>query len=287
MLSQPIRDDRRLPARHPIGDHDAGQPWRSGAAGADSWGIYPSISDQARYVTFDHTGPAASRRTTRTKEYDVYVRDLQDHVTSLESRATPGYERYVRPAGATPLRVPLVPAYTECVTREPDPWPTACVRLLRAAEPSLAQPHLAERDIGRSIGYVRFGVKVGAFGALDDADVNIRFSLTNVMNAADFSDYTGELRARATVRITDKSSDTPGGTAFESTVCDFPFEFTTPCVATDSTAGGTCSLTTTADAVVGARFRAGANPHRLWLGPGEGVRWRTRRRRGHAGQLSC
>ena len=93
------------------------------------------------------------------------------------------------------------------------------------------------RDIGRSIGYVRFAVQLGP--AFDDSDVNIRFSLTNVMNAADFSDYTGELRGQATVRITDRSSETSGGTVFESTVSDFPFEFTTPCVATASSAGST------------------------------------------------
>jgi hypothetical protein len=221
----------------------------SGAAGADSWGIYPSISDDARYVAFD----TYARNLTQDdpdNQSDVYVRDLQDHVISLESRATPGYERYVRPAGATPLRVPLVPAYTECVTANRTHGPPLAFG--SCAPPGPASPHLTvgERDIGRSIGFVRFAVKVGNTAPPDDADVNISFRLTNVMNAADFSDYSGELRSQATVRITDKSSDTPGGTAFESTVSDFPFEFTTPCVATDSTAGATCSLTTTADAIV-------------------------------------
>jgi hypothetical protein len=70
------------------------------------------------------------------------------------------------------------------------------------------------------------------------------------MNAADLSDYSGELRTEATVRLTDESSETSGGAEFESTVSDFSFEFTAPCVATDSTAGGTCSLTTTADSIV-------------------------------------
>ena len=208
-----------------------------------------SLSPDGRYISFESGARNLDPDKTDLMT-DTFVRDLENHLTFLESRATPGYERYVRPAGATPLRVPLVPAYTECVnpnrTHGPPLAHGSC------APPGPVSPHLTvgERDIGRSIGYVRFGVKAGAAGGADDSDVNIRFSLTNVMNAANFSDYTGELRGQATIRITDKFNGTSGGTALEATVSDFSFEFTTACVETASTAGGTCSLTTTADAIV-------------------------------------
>jgi len=224
----------------------------NGADGAkgNRLSFHTHLSGDGRYATFATNASNLAPDDPDTEVLDIYVRDLQDHITSLESRATPGYERYVRPAGATPLRVPLVPAYTECVTANRTHGPPLAYG--SCAPPGPASPNLTVgvRDIGRSIGFVRFAVNVGSAGGPDDSDVNIRFSLTNVMNAADFSDYTGELRSQATVRITDKSSETSGGTVFESTVSDFSFEFTIPCVATDSTAGGTCSLTTTADAIV-------------------------------------
>ena len=47
---------------------------------------------------------------------------------------TPGTPRgYARPRGATPLRVPLVPAFDACAAAEPQPRRAARVRLVRAA----------------------------------------------------------------------------------------------------------------------------------------------------------
>jgi hypothetical protein len=247
-----VPDDRDSYARDLQTDTTILVSRANGADGAkgNRLSFHTHLSGDGRYATF---ASSASNLAPDDPDdvSDIYVRDLQDHVTSLESRATPGYERYVRPAGATPIRVPLVPAYTECVTANRTHGPPLAHG--SCAPPGPASPHLTVgvRDIGRSLGYVRFGVKVGSpVGGADDSDVNIGFSLTNVMNAADFSDYTGELRGQATIRITDKSSETSGGTVFESTVSDFSFEFTTPCVETASTAGSTCSLTTTADAIV-------------------------------------
>jgi hypothetical protein len=65
-----------------------------------------------------------------------------------------------------------------------------------------------------------------------------------VMNTADLSEYTGELRASAQVRLTDRQ-----GTVSQTTV-DFPLEFDVPCVPTESTGTKSlCALTTTLDAV--------------------------------------
>ena len=83
----------------------------------------------------------------------------------------------------------------------------------------------------------------------DDADVRIRFSLTNVMRRSDLSDYTGELQTRVGLRDTDKLNGTSG--VEDQTVSDSELAFTIPCVATASTIdGGSCALMTTADTIV-------------------------------------
>ena len=84
----------------------------------------------------------------------------------------------------------------------------------------------------------------------DEADVRFTFTLSDVRRKADLSDYTGELQAKTSVRMTDLFS---GPRENESaTVSDFPFPFTVPCAATpsDSGIGSTCAVSTTADAVV-------------------------------------
>jgi hypothetical protein len=83
----------------------------------------------------------------------------------------------------------------------------------------------------------------------NDADVTIDFSLTNVMRS-DLSDYTGELKGRVVVRITDKKNG-PSGSLGEGTVSDFELAFAVPCTPTASTlTGSSCALSTTANSVL-------------------------------------
>ena len=97
----------------------------------------------------------------------------------------------------------------------------------------------------RSVGFVRMDVIVGAPGGPDDSDVQVRFSLTNVMNSADFSDYTGSLTASTTVRLTDRDLGQ------SSTTQDFDYSYEVPCVATaDTFLGSTCASNTSFDAIV-------------------------------------
>jgi hypothetical protein len=60
------------------------------------------------------------------------------------------------------------------------------------------------------------------------------------------ADYTGELQPTTTVRITDKRSGTGVDAA---TVEDLSFPVKVPCTATAGSAGATCNVTTTFDAV--------------------------------------
>ena len=91
----------------------------------------------------------------------------------------------------------------------------------------------------------------------DEADVALDFRLSDVRNAGDLSDYTGELQARANVRITDRSNgeseSQPG------TVQDLLLPATVQCAATSAaTIGGACNLSTTLDAIWPGVVREGA-----------------------------
>ena len=111
--------------------------------------------------------------------------------------------RHVRPRGATPWRVPLVPAYGSAGL------PTATARTARRLRSSPATRRCPAPPISRSEWATGAPRSRGPWassastcgralpGAPNDADVFIRFSITNVMRAADLSEYTGELRTGA------------------------------------------------------------------------------------------
>ena len=160
---------------------------------------------------------------------------------------------YPRPRGATPLRVPLVPAYDECsAANSSHGLPLA----FDSCDPPVQASH--ELTIGspdangvgaNSSGFVVMKVVAGNTATPEDeADVNIAVSLTDVRKASDLTDYQGELGTRATIRLTDRLNGTSG--TEPGTVTDFDLEFAVPCTATASASvGATCSVTTSADAV--------------------------------------
>jgi hypothetical protein len=86
----------------------------------------------------------------------------------------------------------------------------------------------------------------------DQADVQLTASLTDVRNKADLTDYTGELRAVFGVRVTDRNNGPAAD--IPATVVDSTFAFNMPCAATAGSEGGSCSATTTIDAVTGANL---------------------------------
>jgi Tol biopolymer transport system component len=221
----------------------------TGATGPDGTGGNPAISGDGGFVAF------GSGRSLDPDDHDdvpdIYVRDMQNHITSLESRATPGYARYVRPRGATPVRLSLVPAYSQCTS--PNSTHGAPLSFPSCSPPvGPSSLNLGVGDgspaLARSIGSVHMKVIGSDFFPADDADVEIRFSLTNVMRA-DLADYPGELQGRIAVRLTDKTNGASGPE--EGTVSDFDLAFTVPCTPTDSTlTGSACTLSTTANSVL-------------------------------------
>jgi hypothetical protein len=159
---------------------------------------------------------------------------------------------YVRPKGATPVYVPLVPAFTACSSPNRTHGPPL-------EHPSCHPPVPASPNLVVSVGETRLQsrgslaarVLVGAPGGVDDTDVRLRFSLTNVIVASTRADYT-ELRPRILVRRTDKEG------AVGSTTIDFPLSWVVPCAPTDEPQlGASCALDTTLDTLV-----PGAAPER-------------------------
>jgi hypothetical protein len=108
---------------------------------------------------------------------------------------------------------------------------------------------------------------VGAPGPPDNADVAATVTITDVRcigattacgaaNDVDGPDYTGELQANATIRITDRFNATSGVNGTDgATMVDIPFPIQMGCANTDTSVGATCSTTTSFNAIIPATIR--------------------------------
>jgi hypothetical protein len=176
--------------------------------------------------------------------------ELSNNVSILLATSTSGYPR---PKGASPLRVSLVPAYSQCTATNrthgpPLDHPSCNPPALESAQLTVGSPD-ANGKPANAIGFARYGVIVGAPGGVDDSDVYFKFELTDVRSQGTLADYAGKLRVTSVVRITDRlnglASDEP------ATVADTSFPVTVPCTPTGGAAdlGATCTVTTSFDAV--------------------------------------
>jgi hypothetical protein len=177
------------------------------------------------------------------------VRDTQSNVTSLESRASP---EYVRPKGASPTRLSLVPGYPPCTA--PDRAHGAPLAFSSCSNPPLASSTLtagtpdANGAAANFVGSVTLTTIIGRPRCCD-TDVKINASLTDVRRATDLTDYTGQLQLQLPLRITDKVNDVDG--VQPGTMTDYTFRVTIPCAATSNTGvGSTCSVSTAANVLV-------------------------------------
>ncbi len=161
---------------------------------------------------------------------------------------------YPRPKGASPLRVSLVPAYKSCSAPNRTHGTPLAFPSCNPPDPESQFLTVGTPDsngkAAKSIGFVRFGVIPGEpETSEDEADVLIAVSLTDVRRQGDLDDYSGELEAAPTLRITDKQNGATGDEP--ATVSDLAFPVTVPCAGTtDTTVGATCAVTTTADSVL-------------------------------------
>jgi WD40-like Beta Propeller Repeat len=176
----------------------------------------------------------------------------------------PLHPGYPRPAGASPLRVPLVPAYNACTAANRTHGPPLAFEscnppLARSAVLTVETPD-ANGAPASMVGSVRYGVQTGNVSTpADEADVAIQVSVTDVRCAATstacpdgaLSDYTGKLLAlTVSTRITDRSNVPPGPNGVPGTG-NTHFPIPLDCTPTASTStGSTCSVSTTADALM-------------------------------------
>jgi lipase/uncharacterized protein/lipase (class 2) len=175
---------------------------------------------------------------------------------------TVSLDGYARPRGASPVTIALVPAYEECTSASgshgsPLASPSCSPATQGSHYLTVGTPDAngkASNAAGklelRSIGENPIDPNNG-----DQADVGITTTFTDVRNKSDLSDYTGELRVVLGLRITDRYNG--DSLDYPATLTDTPFAFNVPCSATTGPAGGSCSLTTTADAVMPDVVREG------------------------------
>jgi hypothetical protein len=158
---------------------------------------------------------------------------------------------YPRPKGATPSRVSLVPAFTQCTSSNrthgtPLNSPSCAPPAQASAFLTVGSPD-ANGAAANAVGSAQFNVITGnSATTADEADVRVTASVTDVRNKSGLTDYTGQLKLTTDMRITDRDN----GPTELGTAQDLPLSFTVPCVATTlTTIGSTCSVTTTADAL--------------------------------------
>ena len=169
---------------------------------------------------------------------------------------------YPRPAGASPLRASLVPAYAACAAPNRTHGPPLAHPACSPPAPTSQQLTVGTPDANgqpvSSVGFARLGVQPGdpAMGG-DQADAAVVVRVTDVRRRSGLGDYTGELALRLPLRITDRDN---GGTAStdHGTVQDTTLDVPVSCAATGSTSvGSTCAVSTTVDAVVPGAVKEG------------------------------
>jgi Tol biopolymer transport system component len=206
---------------------------------------------------------------------DPYAADFRLHVINTDRSGltqVPGADSfiaphwqplpgsYTRPKGASTEWVSLVPAYEPC--NSPNSTHSSPLAAPSCNPPVPVSDHLtigtadSNRKPTKSNGSLLAEVQAGNPGtAADEADVKLTVDLKDIRNKSDLSDYTGELAAQESVRITDRYNGYGGGSA---TAQDLTYSFAIPCAATDDTTiGAECALTTTADTLVPGTIREG------------------------------
>jgi Tol biopolymer transport system component len=152
---------------------------------------------------------------------------------------------HIRPKGATPIYASLVPAFVPCGAANRMHGPPLAFDSCNP--PQRSSPTVTvggDTSPALSIGSLRMIVVTGAPGGADDTDVRVRVSITNVIRAANFTEYLGNLGARIGVRLTDKES------GISSTTRNFTLGWNVPCFTTaDPQLGATCEVDTSLDAI--------------------------------------
>jgi Tol biopolymer transport system component len=182
---------------------------------------------------------------------------------------------YVRPKGATPMLIPLVPAYAQCSS--PNSTHGAPLSFGSCTPPQQMSSSLTvgSPDVNgqpaKAVGSIRLRAVSGNPATLQsEADVKVDVNVTDVRCRGatgncpgPLADYSGALVGTfELMRLTDRLNgisrpDASGAAAPSATVSDMnnpwgnPLRFDVPCAPTiDSTAGSTCSVSTSFAAIL-------------------------------------
>ena len=193
--------------------------------------------------------------------------DIQKINTDGTGRATvatngiyPDWQRlanYVRPTSATPTSYRLVPAFKSCTSPNgvhDSPYAgSSCVPPVPASDYLTVGTADYNGAPTKSTGLVKVQAIPGDLSTpADEADLSFTVNITDVRNKSDLSDYTGSLLVAFDVKRTDKRNRLTGTSSYVlgGTEVPFPLSFPVACAATaDTTVGGTCSVTTSADSL--------------------------------------
>ena len=175
-------------------------------------------------------------------------------------RVAAGTNGYPRPKGATPIRVPLVPAYAQCTAPNRQHGPPlafgSCAPPARASQYATVGTPDANGQPAQSSGFMLAEVIAGDPATpADEADVGLRMGISDVRHAGNAgSPYLFGLLAQLPFGITDKSlgcCDEP------STIAGTFDVFLELGCAAAPPAGATCAINTTAETLVPGAVREG------------------------------
>ena len=162
---------------------------------------------------------------------------------------------YPRPGGATPVRVPMVPAFAACTSPNSNHVPPLDSPSCTPA--TLESSLLTTSSQGRGAGILRMEAVLGNPATPEDeADIRVLLSTTDIKRASDGSDYPGQLVFSVGLRITDRANSsfdtTPG------TVQDSRFDIPISCGTTaDDAIGSSCNLNLSTDVIVPGFIKEG------------------------------
>jgi hypothetical protein len=222
-------------------------------------GDAPAWAPDQSLIVFARSDPqCVGREAIWTARYDGVnaariSNPFQSQCTNSSSDSDPDWQplpgSYVRPKGATPLRIPLVPAYKPCTSPNtthgaPLAFP-ACAPPLQASGRLTVGTSEANGAPSASVGSVLLKMQPSI------QNVGVGVSLSDVREQGTLADYQGELELAFTARLTDKRSGPMGNEA--ATVSDFDVIGSIPCYATpDSPVGSNCLVSTTLGALFGS-----------------------------------
>jgi hypothetical protein len=191
---------------------------------------------------------------------DPFTSDPHWATRNFAIAATPA-AGYVRPKGASPVIVALVPAENACTAANSTHGAPLASPSCNPPVPASSFLTVGTPDVNGNAANAAASVRMDAVigdpaTGTDEADDKLTVTFKDVRRKSDLGDYGGALQASIEVRITDRyngaSLSDPG------TVSDLTYAFTVPCATNgDPAIGSTCAVNTSADALVPDTIREG------------------------------